>query len=363
LPLLLFGEQQMFKVFAVVLLLGASMFAGASYKIYQIVTLPHVSTLSQANKQFAQNQDEFGVEVLSGESFSSVTKKLEEKDIISNPDIFYWYARVTAQDKKIKPGFYEFEKNLTFNQVLNKMVLGDIKIVNFGFQEGWNSFQVFEKVKLSFPNITRSEWEEVFSDVSLIKLKSNIELNFRSEPHFRHLEGFLFPETYKIPYKANAKKVIQIFLDQFSKNFTPQIVQKGKTLGLTPYQVVILASIIEKETGKEDEMPRISAVFHNRMRIKMRLQTDPTIIYGMWHRYDGNIRKKDLQEPGPYNTYLNGGLTPTPISNPGKKSLEAAVNPSISKELYFVGKGDGTHHFSKTLAEHNKAVYQYQIKR
>ncbi|MEN9528210.1 MAG: hypothetical protein RI932_83, partial [Pseudomonadota bacterium] len=140
-----------------------------------------------------------------------------------------------------------------------------------------------------------------------------------------------------------------------------EVIEKGALRKLNPLEVITLASIIEKETGKPEERRHISSVFHNRMRIGMRLQTDPTVIYGMWERYNGNIRKSDLREPTPYNTYVISGLPPGPIASPGLLAIQAAVDPLDTEDLYFVSRGDGSHIFSRNLKDHERSVYQYQI--
>jgi UPF0755 protein len=325
------------------------------YQVFQITSQPHSPRLAASNQVI--------LEIQPGEGFKTVSQKLLQNDLIQNEFIFYWFARLQKMDKKIKPGLYEFSNTLNFNQVLSKLIEGDIKKVTFGFQEGWNHFQIYEKLKKVFPKISKSEWTSAVQNTTFLKLNTSQPMNFNKNPTHQHLEGFLFPNTYNLPATANADTIVKVMTNQFSAVFTQDIISKGAQLKLTPYEIVILASIIEKETGQANERTRISAVFHNRLKLGMRLQTDPTIIYGIWSRYDGNIRKKDLLEPNPYNTYLNSGMPPTPIANPGKDSIFAAVNPIPTKDLYFVGKGDGTHYFSETLAQHNRAVYQYQIKR
>jgi UPF0755 protein len=175
------------------------------------------------------------------------------------------------------------------------------------------------------------------------------------------VEGFLFPETYTFNPRTTPQEVLKTMLETFKKSVPGEVIEKGALRKLNPLEVITLASIIEKETGKPEERRHISSVFHNRMRIGMRLQTDPTVIYGMWERYNGNIRKSDLREPTPYNTYVISGLPPGPIASPGLLAIQAAVDPLDTEDLYFVSRGDGSHIFSRNLKDHERSVYQYQI--
>ena len=178
----------------------------------------------------------------------------------------------------------------------------------------------------------------------------------------QHPEGLFYPDTYQFPRGTSDRQFLKRSYQLMQKHLKIAWANRAKNLPLkSPYEALILASIIEKETGAGHERPLISAVFIHRLNLNMRLQTDPTIIYGMGESFDGNIRRKDLRADTPYNTYLRKGLTPTPIALPGLASIEAALHPADSKALYFVAKGDGTHYFSKTLKEHNNAVIKYQL--
>jgi UPF0755 protein len=176
------------------------------------------------------------------------------------------------------------------------------------------------------------------------------------------LEGYAFPDTYHIPRGLSAQVLLTLMVRNFHKHYTADMATQAQRLGLTQHQVVTLASLIEKEAQHDAERPLIAAVFHNRLRRGMRLQCDPTVIYALGERFDGNLRKDDLQLDSPYNTYRYAGLPPGPIANPGQRALEAAVNPAAVDYLYFVATGnDGRHVFSKSLQEHNTAVRQYQL--
>jgi UPF0755 protein len=178
----------------------------------------------------------------------------------------------------------------------------------------------------------------------------------------QHPEGLFFPDTYRFPKGTRDVDFLRRAYQVMQKHLAREWDQRGSNLPLkSSYEALILASIIEKETGAAFERPLISAVFTERLRRKMSLQTDPTIIYGMGEEFDGDIRFRDLKKDTPYNTYLRAGLTPTPIALPGLEAIRAALHPAPSKALYFVSKGDGTHHFSATLHEHNAAVKRYQI--
>ncbi len=174
-------------------------------------------------------------------------------------------------------------------------------------------------------------------------------------------EGYLFPDTYHFPGDVQAEKIIQAMVKRFHAVFTPEWRTRAETLGFTVHQAVILASIVEKETGDPSERPVISSVFHNRLKRNMRLESDPTVIYGI-KNFNGNITRKDLKRKTPYNTYRIKGLPAGPISNPGKESIRAVLYPANTRFLYFVSKKNGTHAFSTNLADHNRAVRQYQLR-
>jgi len=178
----------------------------------------------------------------------------------------------------------------------------------------------------------------------------------------QRVEGYLFPDTYYFPASTSEQDILIAMVEHFEESFTPLMEEQARRLGLERHEVVTLASLVEKETGVEAERPLVSAVFHNRLRGRIPLQTDPTVIYGL-KTFTGNLTRKDLRRPSPYNTYLIQGLPPGPICNPGLSSLQAALLPAEVKYLYFVSKNDGTHFFSKTIREHNRAVNQYQRSR
>jgi UPF0755 protein len=184
------------------------------------------------------------------------------------------------------------------------------------------------------------------------------------DPQARDLEGYLFPETYTLPRRATAEQLIARMVAGFRKALTPDIASAAAARGLTVRQLVTLASIVEKETGNKDERPLVAAVYSNRLQIGMGLQCDPTVIYALERagRYDGNLRREDLQFDSPYNTYRYAGLPPGPIASPGRAALQAAASPASVPYLYFVSKNDGSHAFATTLDEHNRNVQQYQIK-
>ena len=173
------------------------------------------------------------------------------------------------------------------------------------------------------------------------------------------LEGFLFPETYFFSRAETEREVLSAMIDQYRRVFNSDFQKRAKEIGMSEYNVLTLASIVEKETGIDSDRPLIASVFHNRLNRRMRLDSDPTVIYGM-KNFDGNLTRKHLRTPTPYNTYTRYGLPPTPISNPGRASLHSVLYPAENKYLYFVARGDGSSKFSRTLSEHNKAVWKYQ---
>ena len=218
--------------------------------------------------------------------------------------------------------------------------------------EGWNIRQV--RAAVAGHEALKQTLEGV-DDVQLMEL-----LGLPGE----HPEGRFFPDTYRFTRGMRDLDFLRRAQRKMDRELAAAWAEKSEDAPLkSPYEALILASIVEKETGQADERPRIAGVFARRLRKGMKLQTDPTVIYGMGERFDGNIRRRDLREDTPYNTYVHAGLPPTPIAMPGREALLAAVNPAPGKAIYFVAKGDGSHAFSATLAEHNAAVRKYQLKR
>lgn len=287
-----------------------------------------------------------------GSAFKAVADQLHALGVVDHPLAFTLIARLTGQATQVKAGSYLFEAAVPPTALLHKLTQGEILLGKITFIEGWT----FRQMRAAIDRHPRLRHDTAgLNDAELLA-----ELGIAAS----HPEGLFFPDTYYFDIGSSDKA---LYLR--AHHAMQQVLQQAwasRADGLpyrTPYEVLIMASIIEKETGAADERPRIAAVFVNRLRLGMRLQTDPTVIYGMGDRFDGNLRKVDLQTDTPYNTYTRAGLPPTPIALPGAASIRAAVNPEASRALYFVSKGNGRHHFSETLDEHNRAVARYQRNR
>lgn len=292
------------------------------------------------------------VEVPEGANFAQVTHLLTEQNVIQWPWMLRACGRVLGVDAHVRTGVYEFTGPTRPLNVLDKLMKGTVILTEFSHPPGWNMWQIAQRLSQKFPHISETQWIATFKDPAIVKTVA---------PGAKTLEGYLFPDVYRIRSNAKASEVVLMMTTQFKKNLTSEIIREGAARGLTPHQIVTLASIIEKETGAPTERPLIASVFFNRLKKNMRLQTDPTVIYGIWERFDGNLRRSDLETPTDYNTYTMGGLPPGPIANPGFEALHASVNPASAPYLYFVAKGDGTHYFSQTLNEHVNAVRRFQI--
>jgi len=261
-----------------------------------------------------------------------------------------WFS---GQARHLKAGEYRFDQATTPLDAIGKIARGDVYVVNVTFREGLTiaaMANVFEAHGLG----TASVFVAASRDGALVH-----EL----DPAARNLEGYLFPETYAVPRHTDASRLVRLMVDRFVHVFTPELKAAANTRGMSVRQVVTLASIIEKETGRAEERPLVAAVYENRLRIGMGLQCDPTVIYALQlaGQYTGNLRREDLQFESPYNTYRHAGLPPGPIASPGKASLEAAVHPADADYIYFVSRNDGTHEFARTLDEHNRNVQKYQV--
>ncbi len=284
-----------------------------------------------------------------GATFTQAAILLEREQLIRSRSVFLLLGKSQEVDRKIHPGEYVFHAAMPPAEILSKLLAGRVVLHAVTIPEGYTLNQIADV--LDAQHITnRKEFVSLASDKSFMK---TLGLDADSA------EGYLYPDTYRFARPTAAKDVIRAMVDQFDRVMTQEWKARAKAIHLTVHQVLTLASVIEKETGAGDERPQISAVFHNRLRKNIPLQSDPTVIYGL-PNYDGNLRKKDLSHPSPYNTYRWAGLPPAPIASPGAGAIRAALYPVPSTHLYFVSRNDGTHQFSTTLAEHNRAVEKYQ---
>jgi UPF0755 protein len=278
-----------------------------------------------------------------------VAQAVQDAGVDVNPELLYWWFRLSGQDRLIKAGSYELEAGITPHRLLSKLARGEESLRAVTLVEGWNFRQVraaLENADVLKPD-TRGLAEEAV-------------MNLLGRPG-QHPEGRFFPDTYTYAKGTSDVAVLKRAMRAMDKRLAGVWAQRSPAAVVkTPDEALILASIVEKETGKAVDRPLISAVFSNRLRTGMPLQTDPTVIYGMGPAFNGNLKKKDLQTDTPWNTYTRPGLPPTPIAMPGKASLLAAVQPAPSNALYFVSRGDGTSQFSASLDEHNRAVNKYQ---
>ena len=290
-----------------------------------------------------------------GSHLKKVSEVLEQEGIIKHRQIFVFLTTILGKKTKVKAGEYEFHTPMLPLEVLDALVKGQVKRHLVTIPEGYTLSQVARLLE----GLNLVEKKGLLQKASSPAFINALGLSQLAGPT---LEGFLFPDTYHLFREMDPEEVIQTMVYQFKKVFGPDLVHRASELGFSEREAVILASIIEKETPLPEEKPLISAVFHNRLKKKIPLQSDPTVIYGI-KNFNGNLTKEDLMRPTPYNTYLMVGLPPTPICNPGKESLLAAVHPAPVPYLYFVSKNDGSHFFSSDIEEHNRAVWKYQKKR
>lgn len=291
------------------------------------------------------------VDIPAGASARAVAESLHTAGVQTPAVLLYAWFRLSGQSRAIKAGYYELEPGLTPQRLLAKLVNGEQALRSLTLLEGWNHREVFKALRAS-PDLTQD-----------LEGLSTADIMARIGYPGRHPEGRFFPDTYRVARGASALSVLRQAAQAMDQRLAQAWAQRAPSAMVqTPEQALILASIIEKETGVASDRPLVAGVFNNRLRIGMRLQTDPTVIYGLGERFDGNLRKIDLQTDMPYNTYTRAGLPPTPIAMPGMASLLAAVQPAATPAVYFVARGDGSSHFSATLAEHNAAVRRYQLK-
>ena len=288
-----------------------------------------------------------------GEAFSVVARKLHSEQVVADLFQFRLLAKLTGAEDEIKAGEYDFGKPASPGDVLDRLVAGDVRRYRLTIPEGFNLLEIGARIEAA--GIAPAD--------KLKALARDPEFLAALDIKAESLEGYLFPETYTYVTGTPLKTLLKSMVDQFRARLSDDVVAAAAAHGLDEHQLIILASIIQKEAGNNDEMPLIAAVFLNRIKRRIPLQADPTVIYGLGEEFDGNITRAHLRMPTPYNTYTMVGLPVGPIANPGEKALQAVAFPADVKYLYFVAKGDGTHTFSHTLKEHNRAVRKYQLKK
>ena len=281
-----------------------------------------------------------------------LSSMLQTQGLVRSGERFQWLVRLKGAARQIKAGEYQLFTGLRPGEILDKLVRGEVLLHQITFPEGYTIKQMAELLA----DKGLASFDEFFAwttDATFVH-----ELGIPASG----LEGYLFPDTYRFARGLPAESILRTVVARFNQHFGTSQQKKASDLGLTRHQVVILASVIEKETGVPEERPLIAGVFFNRLRRGIRLQSDPTVIYGL-KNFDGNLTRSHLLADTPYNTYSRRGLPVGPICNPGAASIQAVLHPAPTSFLYFVAKKDGSHHFSSTLAEHNAAVLRHQRKR
>ena len=289
------------------------------------------------------------INVTPGTHLRSLSVMLEREGVIGNAQVFWLLGRVMGKAGTLKIGVYTLDTPLTPLELYAKIQRGEVSQAIVQFIEGWNWREV--RAVLAAQPLLKNDSADM-SDAEFLQAIGAQE---------SHPEGLLFPDTYFFaPHTSDLNVLRRAYRLQHEKLMAAWETRAPGLPYRTPYEALIMASIVEKETGAASERPQIAGVFLNRLKLGMRLQTDPTVIYGLGERFDGNLRKADLQRDTPYNTYTRAGLPPTPISMPSEAAIQAALNPARTDALYFVARGDGTHVFSRNLDAHNRAVNRYQ---
>jgi UPF0755 protein len=291
--------------------------------------------------------------VRAGASLRGVLSQLAELGVLEHPRLIELWLRVRGEQLRAKAGNYELPLHASGRQILTQLQAGQVVLEQLTIVEGWTLAQMRQAIDAS-PLLTH-EWRGRDAAALLAALAD------RNDPA-QSAEGRFYPDSYRFAAGTSDRRIYEMAWQRMQERLQREWQARAPNLPLkSPAEALIMASIVERETGREDERARVAAVFINRLRIGMRLQSDPTVIYGLGARYDGNIRRRDLETDGPYNSYTRGGLPPTPIALPGGASLHATLHPAAEGVLYFVatGNGDGSHHFSTTYAEHSAALRAY----
>ncbi len=331
------------RAFVFLVVLGVLAAAGFAFTLYRRTSEPFKGY--EGTEQF--------VTIEPGSSTRTIAQRLIESGVVRDDATFRAALWQTGHARSLQAGEFRFDRPMTPAEVVEKIARGDVYNRRITFPEG----------------LTIQEMARIYEQQGFGKARTFVEASRDAsavrdiDPAAADLEGYLFPETYALPRETSAAKLVGLMVARFRQLFTADMQQAALALDLTPRQAVTLASLVEKETALPSERPMVAAVYLNRLKIGMGMQADPTVIYALQRagRYDGNLRRDDLQFDSPYNTYRYPGLPPGPIASPGLPSLQAAVAPAQVDYLYFVSRNDGSHVFARTLAEHNENVRQFQV--
>lgn len=328
-------------VFTVVVIVGGAVLAGTLLWL----------RISEPYKGYTAA--ETFVEIPQGAGVAEIRRRLIDAGVVSDEYTFRAALWWSGEARNLQAGEYRFERPMSPVEVIQKIGRGEVYARRITFPEGLTIAEM-ARIYESREFGRAADFAKAAADPAPIKAL---------DPQAPDLEGYLFPETYALPRGVPAARLVAMMVDRFLSTYDEELRRKAEAQGLTTRQVVTLASLVEKETAQAEERPLVAAVYRNRMNIGMAMQADPTVVYALQKagRYDGNIRREDLQLDSPYNTYRYPGLPPGPIASPGRGSLEAALAPADVPYLYFVSRNDGSHVFAETLAEHNANVQEYQI--
>lgn len=308
--------------------------------------------INYANRPMDHQPAKATVYIPKGSSFLAIVDILDQAGMVKHKPLFILLARFKGAASSIKPGEYELATSMSPVEIIDKLFKGEIKVRRVTIPEDFTLKQIADLL-VQENLVGEKDFISVTTDPAFL---ASLDIDAESA------EGYLYPETYDFYRGMVTQEIVRIMVKQFRKKVTPEMIERARVMGMTPTEFVTLASLIGKETGHKEEKDKISAVFHNRLKKGMRLQSDPTTVYQL-DAYRNVVRRKDLDNNTPYNTYKIQGLPPGPIANPGIDSLQAALYPAPARDLFFVSKNDGTHIFSSNLAAHAQAVIKYQIKR
>ncbi|HEX4946801.1 MAG TPA: endolytic transglycosylase MltG [Blastocatellia bacterium] len=319
---------------------------------------------NEIKKPFAHKATEKIITIPPKSSTSAILAKLQQEGVINNATAVSWWLRTLGRGKVLKTGDYQFDSPISPLQVIDKLVRADVATRKITIPEGYNQWEIAEKLAAPLPGMKEPA---PASKEELLPLFKNTRLIADLDPKATDLEGYLFPDTYEYTTSTTRAQIVEAMVKRFRKIYTPELMSQAQAMGMNTRQIITMASLIEKEAKVDKDRELISQVYHKRLKMGMNLACDPTVIYGAIlagkYKWNGKIYQSDLDRLSPYNTYKLPGLPPGPIASPGKRAIEAALNPAKTEYLYFVVDGvkrDGSHVFSTSGADHERAVGAYR---